>query len=170
MFDPYKCRPNSIFFVFWVLKTIRKSNFLLSVTLHVNLISLLRRGGDKLLLWLTLELCTRINKHTQRQRHTHRHLQNPNFPGAEVCRMELEPLIRKLHYSPSALCSIWAIMPSTTSMHIQMEFTTWQGARWGLNSTRVWVGSCSIASKVSSFSFSIQTTLHLCYSDIMQND
>lgn len=79
---------------------------------------------------------------------------NPNFPGAEVCRIEPEPLIQKLHYSPSAVWRVGAIIPSTTSMHIQVEFATWQRARWGLKRTRVWVGSCLISGKLSSLSFS----------------
>lgn len=49
--------------------------------------------------------------------HTHTHSfkgeKNPNFPGAEVCGIESEQLIQKVHYSPSAVSSVWAITPST---------------------------------------------------------
>lgn len=79
--------------------------------------------------------------------HTCTHVGNSNFPGAEVCRIEPEPLVRKLHYSPSALWSVCIIIPSTTSVHIQMEFSTWQRVLRGMVSTRVWVGPCFISGK-----------------------
>lgn len=74
----------------------------------------------------------------------HTHLENSNFPGAEVCGIKPEPLWRKLRYSPSALRSTKTIIEPSTSTHIQMGFTTWQRVWCCLRSTRLWVGSCFI--------------------------
>lgn len=50
-FDPFECWPNMWFRLLWGCQYVLLP---LSVTLHVNLIYLLNHGGDKLLLWLTL--------------------------------------------------------------------------------------------------------------------
>lgn len=61
--DPAPVRP------WWlrVLKTVssQRERFPLPVTLHVNLIYLLRHGEDKLLCWRSFELCICIHEHTR---------------------------------------------------------------------------------------------------------
>lgn len=83
----------------------------------MNLIYLLKHDEDKLWLPLNNIHAGHARTHTDTLAHAHAPLENSNFPGAEVCGIKPEPLIRKLHYSPSALWSIKGIPHSTNGVY-----------------------------------------------------
>lgn len=141
VFDPSKHQPGCLSsLVAQSAEGWQREPFPMSVTFHVNLIHLLKHDEDKLPFWLPLNNihAGHARTHTDTLAHAHTHLENSNFPGAEVCGIKPEPLIRKLHYSPSALWSIKDIPHSTNGVYHSTESAMGPGEHKGVSGSMLY--------------------------------